>query len=200
MPKKGKKPLVGMEIKLPWGHGSPPTNSDDRWIDNDDANEGRRSSANSNSNNNAHRDMSLSLPVDSNFLSEVDCFLRSSCVELFISTGGEHHPPSSCPGQVGLRCIHCRRVPLQECTNEAVCYPTKREDVHECVKNFERFHLNSCPYVPPKIKARYQELKRIDGPKVSQQLVNVRRSKCDSSFCCFYIFTNKMITTLDHSI
>lgn len=119
----------------------------------------------------------LFLPSDPSFLSEAHCFIRSSCTELFISSplhvraGGRGSRPSKA-GQVGFRCVHCRDVPRCKRANQSTCFPSKRESVFECIRNFQRVHLEACTYIPDDIKSQYHDIvKRRRGPRRSQKLV-----------------------------
>lgn len=128
------------------------------------------------SSNNDHN-IQIYLPTDTNFLTEAHCFLRSLCIEPFVSTPDQVHAPGKGsrpmrPDQVGFRCVHCRHVPRGQQANQAVCFPSKRENIFESVRNFQRLHIMGCAHVPPGITERYREIiARGRGPKRSQRLV-----------------------------
>ncbi|KAL9180622.1 hypothetical protein ACHAXT_011075 [Thalassiosira profunda] len=121
----------------------------------------------------------LCLPADPTFLTDAQCFLRSSCIEPFVSTEGDGHfrapgkyAKPSREGQAGFRCIHCKGAPRYLRANQAVCFPSKRENIMESVRNFTRIHLEACPYTPRAIKYRYRSLaQKGAGPKRSPRLV-----------------------------
>ena len=118
----------------------------------------------------------LSLPTDHSFLNEAQCLTRSSCIELFVSTKAHASSPGKgarpCKeGQVGFRCAHCRHIPRREQAKQAVCYPSKRENIFEGVRNFQRVHMEECAYIPVQIKEAFQRAKRVRNPKRSQKLV-----------------------------
>jgi len=119
----------------------------------------------------------LSLPTDSNFLTEAHCFLRSTCIEIFVSTDEDVNAPGKVArpfraGQVGFRCIHCKHIPRGSRANQAVGYPSKRETIFESVRNFQRVHFNACPHTSESVKQRYMNVvRRGRGPKRSKKLV-----------------------------
>ena len=129
----------------------------------------------------------LFLPSDANFLSEAHCFIRFVCIELFTSTehhltaGGRGARPSHV-GQVGFRCIHCKHQPRDHQANQAVSFPSTRDNIFESVRNFQRVHMESCPFIPPKIKLTFQEIiqKGNHTPKRSHKLVRAYYSQAAS--------------------
>lgn len=129
----------------------------------------------------------LFLPSDANFLSEAHCFIRFVCIELFTSTehhftaGGRGARPSHV-GQVGFRCIHCKHKPRELKANQAVSFPSSRDNIFESVRNFQRVHMESCQFIPPSIKLTYQEIiqKGNHTPKRSHKLVRAYYSQAAS--------------------
>ena len=129
----------------------------------------------------------LFLPSDANFLSEAHCFIRFVCIELFTSTehhftaGGRGARPSHV-GQVGFRCIHCKHKPRELQANQAVSFPSSRDNIFESVRNFQRVHMESCQFIPPSIKLTYQEIiqKGNHTPKRSHKLVRAYYSQAAS--------------------
>lgn len=129
----------------------------------------------------------LFLPSDANFLSEAHCFLRFVCIELFTSTeqhltaGGRGARPSHV-GQVGFRCIHCKNQSRDNQANQAVSFPFTRDNIFESVRNFQRVHLDSCPFIPQTIKLTYHEIihKGNHTPKRSHKLVRAYYSQAAS--------------------
>jgi hypothetical protein len=129
----------------------------------------------------------LFLPSDANFLSEAHCFIRFVCIELFTSTeqhltaGGRGARPTHV-GQVGFRCIHCKNQPRDLQANQAVSFPSTRDNIFESVRNFQRVHLESCRFIPPNINLIYQEIihKGNHQPKRSHKLVRAYYSQAAS--------------------
>eukprot|EP00986_Skeletonema_menzelii_P000367 scaffold103_cov147-Skeletonema_menzelii.AAC.7 len=129
----------------------------------------------------------LFLPSDANFLSEAHCFIRYVCIELFTSTehhltaGGRGARPSHV-GQVGFRCIHCKHQPRDLQANQAVSFPSSRDNIFESVRNFQRVHMECCQFIPPSIKLTYQEIIQNGNhtPKRSHKLVRAYYSQAAS--------------------
>ena len=128
----------------------------------------------------------LYLPSDSKFISEAHCFLRSVCIELFVATEQHVTAPGkgarpSHSGQVGFRCIHCKNIPRYHQANQATCFPSKRENIFESIRNFQRVHFNACMYTPEEVKTKYKTIvKRGKGPKRSHKLVRAYYTQAGS--------------------
>ena len=123
------------------------------------------------------RSTTLSLPTDKSFLNEAQCLIRTSCLELFVSTEAQVVAPGKgarpcMEGQVGLRCMHCRHIPRKEQAKQAVCYPSKLENIFEGVRNFQRVHMEACPYIPVQIKLAFKDkITRANAQKKAQKLI-----------------------------
>lgn len=117
---------------------------------------------------NIHNITSLSVPTDSTFLDPIHNFLRTSCVEIFVASDAHVNESTrrdrpSKVGQVGIRCVFCRVVPREELVRQAVCFPSKCENIYEGVRNIQRIHLDICPSMPDEAKEQYKECLRIKG-------------------------------------
>mmetsp|Transcript_19123 Transcript_19123/g.45932 ORF Transcript_19123/g.45932 Transcript_19123/m.45932 type:complete len:674 (+) Transcript_19123:119-2140(+) len=126
---------------------------------------------------NALHATSLAVSSDCTFLDPLHIFLRSTCIELFMTTQDHmtcagRGARASKVGQVGLICVYCKGVPQQELTRQAICYPSKRDTIFESVRNYQRVHLKECPRIPDEIKARYQSLiDAADSPNKKPQKI-----------------------------
>eukprot|EP00581_Thalassiosira_minuscula_P017603 CAMPEP_0183716516 /NCGR_PEP_ID=MMETSP0737-20130205/10406_1 /TAXON_ID=385413 /ORGANISM="Thalassiosira miniscula, Strain CCMP1093" /LENGTH=411 /DNA_ID=CAMNT_0025945805 /DNA_START=225 /DNA_END=1460 /DNA_ORIENTATION=- len=108
---------------------------------------------------------SLSIVSDITFLHPAHVFIRSRCIEIFVVTAEDmmamvKGPRPSKIGQVGLRCVHCKYAPREGLVKQAICFPTKRKTIFESVRNFQRHHLEACPYVPGEVKEEYKKLNK----------------------------------------
>ena len=109
----------------------------------------------------------LASPEDHNALSPSFCLLREQ-IEIFPAVtedvearrrrGGQKDPISV--GCVGLRCIHCRHVPHAQRTRGAIMYPNKMALIYQATRNFQRYHLKTCPHIPPGVLSHFGGLKR----------------------------------------
>eukprot|EP00984_Skeletonema_dohrnii_P020024 scaffold9684_cov147-Skeletonema_dohrnii-CCMP3373.AAC.3 len=93
----------------------------------------------------------LSIPTDEQFLDPVHNFLRSTCIEVFVSGSGSNLGGigrGSKSNLVGLCCVHCKHVPKRERAKQAVSYPSKAAHIYESVRNFQRIHLEACAHIP----------------------------------------------------
>jgi hypothetical protein len=121
----------------------------------------------------------LSIPSDEQFLDPVHNFLRSACIEVFVSgseynTGGRGR--GSKPheiGQVGLRCVHCKHIQRSKRANQAVSYPSKTANIFESVRNYQRTHFEACAYIPGEIKQKYKELASQTCRKIHLKYIKV---------------------------
>ena len=82
---------------------------------------------------------------DSSWLTPYLCLLRSQ-LEVFsatpeeiaakLSTGGNKVPPI--PGQVGIRCVHCKTLEFKQRAKSSESYPSCIKNVHQAVRNYQR--------------------------------------------------------------
>lgn len=107
--------------------------------------------------------MSLAMgESDSEWLSELNCFIRVHCVEAF-SANDEDVARSSKRGrialhQVGIRCRYCADVPCKDKGVAAVSFPTSVSGIYESVKRWQRVHLEVCDSVPQEIRSKLDAL------------------------------------------
>lgn len=125
----------------------------------------------------------LYLPSDASFLNEAHCFIRFVCIELFTATEEDivamGHVGRTCIGEVGFRCIHCKNKPRHFQTNQAVSFPSTCDNIFESVRNYQRVHLETCPYIPDQIKYTYQDIiaKGNRTPRRSHRLIRAYYSQ-----------------------
>ena len=104
--------------------------------------------------------ISLSLPEDDDVLSPLHCYIRRYCVEAFSATPqdvlrpryGKSHLSKIVAGQIGIRCIHCKHLPLDERPNRAVCYPSSLHNIYHSIETWQRRHSALCTTIPAWIK------------------------------------------------
>eukprot|EP00816_Leptocylindrus_hargravesii_P005594 CAMPEP_0196826478 /NCGR_PEP_ID=MMETSP1362-20130617/93641_1 /TAXON_ID=163516 /ORGANISM="Leptocylindrus danicus, Strain CCMP1856" /LENGTH=925 /DNA_ID=CAMNT_0042207051 /DNA_START=80 /DNA_END=2857 /DNA_ORIENTATION=- len=128
-------------------------------LNSNDANSNSSSNSNANNNNNNNN----------NKLSDLHSFVRQHCIEVFSCTAEdvEKHPRSKGTrrarlGQVGLRCVHCKHLPLRELANQSISFPTSTAHIYESVRNWHRFHFDLCRHIPRDIRQKYNALKRLE--------------------------------------
>jgi hypothetical protein len=106
---------------------------------------------------------SLSLPdSDAEWLSELNCFIRATCLEAFSATE-EDVARTSKRGrialhQVGIRCRFCTHRPLKERAVAAVSFPTSVAGIYESIKRWQRVHLALCGDAPQQVKSNLAQL------------------------------------------
>lgn len=108
----------------------------------------------------------LGVPEDLNHLNEIQCLVRSQCVEIFAATH-EHVKERSKGkgskviriGQVGIRCIYCRHQLAKNQANQASSFPSKLDLLYESVRNWQRFHIETCSLIPARVRNRYRDLR-----------------------------------------
>ena len=109
---------------------------------------------------------SLSLPSDRRNLNPIHCLIRSKCIELFTASAevaarrskGKGSRPIR-EGQVGLRCIYCAHIPMNRQANQATSFPSCLHNIYESLRNWQRFHLTECKFVPLSIIEEYEKLR-----------------------------------------
>ena len=123
-----------------------------------------------------HRGVLVGDPSDAEFLSGQLCIIRSQ-LEYFCATpedsaarqrkGGTLSPLAI--GRVGLRCIHCAHIPSLDRPNGAVTYPKNIGLVNQAVRNWQRYHFSSCPYMPLGVKDQIKKCGRKHSGAASLQ-------------------------------
>ena len=118
----------------------------------------------------------LAIQSDLTFLDPIHNFLRTSCIEVFVSSQNDMTAPGrgarpSVIGQVGLRCLFCKGMPRNGLAKQASCFPSKRETIFESVRNYQRTHFGSCPYIPDDVKAKYETMVNQSSPLKKPQKV-----------------------------
>lgn len=111
--------------------------------------------------------VSLAIPEsDSEWLSEINCFVRKLCVEAFSATEEDVLSTSKrgriTQNQVGVRCRFCKHKSLKERAVAAVSYPTSVAGVYESVKRFLRLHLDVCTEIPEDVRSKIAELQSLN--------------------------------------
>jgi len=102
--------------------------------------------------------------ADPEWLSEMNCYVRSKCIEVFSATE-EDVIKSSKRGrislkQVGIRCKLCEDVDIQNRAMSAVSYPVSSTGIYESVKRWMKIHLRLCKCIPPEVRAKIEELEK----------------------------------------
>jgi hypothetical protein len=106
----------------------------------------------------------LAVPEDSTALNPLHCFVRRN-VEVFIATKDDVAAPSPGRrtrvrvGQVGIRCIHCARLPTKNRVKRAVCYPPSVSGIYHSVSNMKFDHFGNCKGLSPEARLEFASLK-----------------------------------------
>jgi hypothetical protein len=117
----------------------------------------------------SHSMLLLTQPTDDVILSPLHSFVRKQ-IEVFTATADDLQLP--CPGrknpiqlhQVGLRCIHCRHVPIRDRVKRAICYPSSLGRVYHSASDMKCDHFSSCKALPAELRAEFQRLKGLKKP------------------------------------
>lgn len=100
-----------------------------------------------------HGSMFLSVPgSDTEWLSELNCFVRANCVEAFSANESQVNRTSKrgriTLHQVGIQCHFCAHRPVAERAVAAMSFPTSVSGIYESVKRWQRVHLEACEDIP----------------------------------------------------
>ena len=99
---------------------------------------------------------------DSEWLSELNCFIRKNCVEAFSALEDDVSRTSKrgriALQQVGIRCCFCAHVPLKDRGSAAVSFPTSVSGIYESVKRWQRVHLEVCTEIHDDVQAKLTTL------------------------------------------
>ena len=105
----------------------------------------------------------LSMPEDRHCLSETLSIIRNN-VEVFTATEADINAPAPGRkrpiqlGQVGLRCVYCRMCRTGNRVKRATCFPSSMRRIYRAVIDMKLDHFKHCPYVPPGLKQRLDQL------------------------------------------
>jgi len=113
-----------------------------------------------------HGVVSLHLPEDDDTLSPLHCFMRRHCVEAFSASAedvatpryGKSHGFKVEVGQVGLRCLFCKHLPISKRPERAVCYPSSLRNIYHSIETWQRRHAEKCHHITPWVRKSIQEL------------------------------------------
>lgn len=107
----------------------------------------------------------LALSTDSDSLSDRQCYVRTTMVEIFAATEKDvaaRHTKGAqklAVGQVGIRCIFCSHLRSRDRAERAVCYPSSVSRIYQTVADMQRFHFEQCTEIPNEIRGIYKSLK-----------------------------------------
>jgi len=110
--------------------------------------------------------ISLSLPEDDDVLSPLHCFMRKYCVEAFSASPedvatpryGKSHGFKVEVGQVGIRCLYCKDLPVGKRPERAVCYPSSLRNIYHSIETWQRRHSLVCTHISPWVRKSIVEL------------------------------------------
>ncbi|KAI2507496.1 hypothetical protein MHU86_6988 [Fragilaria crotonensis] len=106
----------------------------------------------------------LGTEADRQYLNPLHCFVRRN-VEVFVATNDDISAPSPGRktrvgvGQVGIRCIHCAKLPPKARVKRAVCYPPSVSAIYHSVSNMKFDHFGSCRGLPEEARLEFSGLR-----------------------------------------
>ena len=77
----------------------------------------------------------------------------------------------------GLRCIHCKHLPVRERVKRAVCYPSAVGRIYNSCSDMKFDHFSHCKSLPLEVKAKLAELKQEESKNKSSNSNNRRENK-----------------------
>jgi hypothetical protein len=107
--------------------------------------------------------MSLAMgESDSEWLSELNCYIRRHCVEAFSATEEDASRSSKrgrvAVNQVGIRCRFCAATDCTEKGIAAVSFPSSIAGIYESVKRWQRVHVDVCEAIPEDVRSKIESL------------------------------------------
>ena len=107
--------------------------------------------------------MSLAMgESDSEWLSELNCYIRRHCVEAFSATEDDASRSSKrgrvAIHQVGIRCRFCAGHKEEGTGIAAVSFPTSIGGIYESVKRWQRVHVDVCEFIPQEVRSKIESL------------------------------------------
>ncbi len=122
----------------------------------------------------------LACPHDIEVLNPIHCFVRNN-VEVFIADSYDVAAPAPgrknpvILGQVGIRCIHCKGLPIESRVKRAICYPPTIANIYHAVSNMKFDHFSACKGLSAASHQQFLEL------KASSKCVKVSRKSTSST-------------------
>ena len=102
--------------------------------------------------------------LDENNLTQLQCFIRKRCIDVFTAAEDDEHEPSRgksntiVTGQVGIRCSFCR-LASSGTARGGIYFPRSIELIYAACMNLIQRHFFECPFIPIPVKEKYCELK-----------------------------------------
>ena len=112
----------------------------------------------------------LAATQDRKHLNPIHCFVREN-VEVFIADANDVNAPAPgrkkrvTLGQVGIRCIHCMKLPLEMRVKRAICYPPTISNLYHAVSNMKFDHFGACKGLSPVARQQFSDLKAVSNRK-----------------------------------
>mmetsp|Transcript_109973 Transcript_109973/g.164500 ORF Transcript_109973/g.164500 Transcript_109973/m.164500 type:complete len:568 (-) Transcript_109973:83-1786(-) len=101
---------------------------------------------------------------DTKHLNPLHCFVRRH-VEFFTADKADIAAPAPgrkarvVLGQVGIRCVHCAKLPAKERVKRSICYPPSIRAIYHSVSNMKFDHFAICKGLPAQARKEFQTLK-----------------------------------------
>mmetsp|Transcript_16304 Transcript_16304/g.23227 ORF Transcript_16304/g.23227 Transcript_16304/m.23227 type:complete len:445 (-) Transcript_16304:85-1419(-) len=106
----------------------------------------------------------LSFQDDCKFISPFLCFLRSQCLEVFEANMDfvelRYISKKIKIRQVGIRCVFCSSVPLDNRANRSSCFPSSLDKIYQSVTMMIHDHMFRCEEIPIFIRHHLKYLKK----------------------------------------
>jgi hypothetical protein len=121
-------------------------------------------------------------------LKPVHAFIRQQ-IEVFAATAAELAQPAPgrkhpiIHGQVGIRCRHCRHLPVRDRVKRAVCYPSKVKKIYHSVSDMKFAHFTQCQELPHDVRAKFVALREESKTGNKKSDKKSLKRKGDSSSC-----------------
>jgi len=109
------------------------------------------------------RAIDLSGDRDAEMFSEYHCQLRKQIEFFQTSQEDMEGTRSTCSkpivlNQVGIRCKHCKTLPVSERGRRAISYPRTIQTIYPMVLTMSKHFLENCPKIPPAIRQTLEKL------------------------------------------
>mmetsp|Transcript_50806 Transcript_50806/g.152949 ORF Transcript_50806/g.152949 Transcript_50806/m.152949 type:complete len:646 (-) Transcript_50806:26-1963(-) len=123
---------------------------------------------------------SMALPEDAHWLSDLQCYVRSSCCEFFVagesdvktspSTSRRSNNSSSngagggrrgrvSVGRVGIRCMFCRDLPSSARAAQSTSFPSQISGIYGAIVMMQCRHFNHCGMMPEDVRSTLEQIR-----------------------------------------
>ena len=103
--------------------------------------------------------VSMRTDEDQNWLSPLQCFIRSEIIEVYVATSERRNREEPNRERFGLRCRYCAQMPRSAKTHRSSAVPSCIEQIYQSFSMMLRDHFPLCKHIPSHVKDQFDALR-----------------------------------------